>query len=137
MAKNIKKLEEKDADVLIVTAPIKIDDGKHTGEITNVIRKLPNITEGRNFDYMDFSIKVTDANKTPEIRTGFPTNLSELSSLGRFLIKSGMSFGEGDEITMDEIKTHLIGKEITFLCKNEKTEQGEFARILRDTIEFV
>lgn len=135
MAKQ-KEIKNIDADVIVVTEPIRIDDGKHTGTITNVVRNLPNISEGRNFDYLDLTIKVTDNPKEPEVRTGFPTNISELSSLGRLLKKAGMDFSEGEEITIADIKTILVNKNITFLSKNEKTEQGEFARILRDTIEF-
>lgn len=135
MAKQ-KEIKNIDADVIVVTEPIRIDDGKHTGTITSVVRNLPNISEGRNFDYLDLTIKVTDNPKEPEVRAGFPTNISELSSLGRLLKKAGMDFSEGEEITIADIKTILVNKNITFLSKNEKTEQGEFARILRDTIEF-
>jgi len=133
----IKEKENKnDADVIIVTEPIKIDDGKHSGTITNVVRNLPNPEEGRNFDYMDITIKVLDAKKEPEIKVGFPTNISEVSSLGRLLKKSGFNFADGDEIQIADIKEQLMNKDITFLTKNEKTDVGEFARILRDTIEF-
>ncbi|MFX0132528.1 MAG: hypothetical protein ACFFDN_02660 [Candidatus Hodarchaeota archaeon] len=131
-----KENERIDADVIIVTEPIQIESGKHTGTITNVVRNLPNPDEGRTFDYLDIFIKVSDHPKEPEIRAGFPTNISELSSLGRLLKKAGMDFSEGDEITISDIKSLLFNKNINFLTKTDKTEQGEFAKVLRDTIEF-
>lgn len=132
-----KEKENNDAgDIIIVTEPIKIDDGKHSGKIVNVIRNLPNEAENRRYDYLDISIKVNDVNKEPEIRIGFPTNISELSALGRLLKKAGMDFSEGQEVSTTDIKDLIMDRKITFLSKNEKTEHGEFARILRDTIEF-
>ncbi len=132
-----KNIKEYDADdVIIVTAPVKIDEGRHKGKISDLVRNLPNQKAGRMFDYVDILVQVTDHEKMPELSVGFPTNISELSSLGRLLIKSGLDFAENDQIKVSEIKDHLVGKTITFLSKNEKTEGGEFARILRDTIEF-
>jgi hypothetical protein len=123
-------------DKIVVKAPIKIEDGKHSGTIVNVARNLPNEKEGRIFDYIDLSIKLTDDEREPEIKVGFPTNISELSALGRTLKKAGMEFTEGDEITIKSIKEQLENRNITFLTKNEKTEYGEFANILKYTIEF-
>ena len=134
------KIEVKDEneadDVIVVTESIKIDDGKHSGQIVNIVRNLPNEAENRMYDYLDITIKVNDVKKEPEIKVGFPTNISELSSLGRLLKKAGMSFADGDEITIKDIKSILTNKKVTFLSTNEKTEYGEFAKILRDTIEF-
>ena len=128
--------ENNEEGVIVVTEPIKIDDGKHTGIITNIVRNLPNEKEGRNFDYLDLVIKIDDVKKDVELKVGFPTNISELSQLGRLLKKAGMDFTEGDQITVKDIKEQLIDRKVTFLSKNEKTDAGEFARILRDTVEF-
>lgn len=123
-------------DILTVGKAIKIEDGKHMGKITNIIRNLPNPDEGRNFDYLDIVIEITDTDDEIELKAGFPTNISELSTLGRVLLKSGMEFKEDDEIKVSDIKNNLIGKKVTFLTKNQKNEAGTFARILRNTIEF-
>lgn len=131
-----KEIEENEADVIIVTEPIKIDDGKHDGKITGVVRNLPNEAENRMYDYIDVRVELLDVKKEPTLRIGFPTNISELSVLGRLLKKAGLEFTEGQKITTNDIKDTLIDREITFLTKNEKTNAGEFARILRDTIEF-
>jgi len=132
-----KEIEENEAeDVIVVTEPIKIEDGKHEGKIVNVVRNLPNEAEGRIYDYIDIGVDVLDVKKEPTLRIGFPTNISELSVLGRLLKKAGLDFTEGQKITTSDIKDTLIDREISFLSKNEKTNSGEFARILRDTIEF-
>jgi hypothetical protein len=133
-----KEMEEEiDDDVIIVTESVKIDAGRHSGIITNVVRNMPNEKEGRSFDYLDLTVKITDVKKEPEIKVGFPTNISELSQLGRLLKKAKMDFSDGDKISISDIKSMLIDKKITFLCNNETTENGVFVRILRETIEFV
>jgi len=134
-----KDLEGKEADdpnTIIVTAPVTIEKGKHEGIITNLIRNLPNEDEGRPYDYLDIVIKITDHEKKPELRCGFPTNISELSALGRLLIKSGMDFVEDDKIKISDIKEQLVDKKINFLTTHDTTDAGEFAKILRETIEF-
>ncbi len=133
-----KKINEKEAeDIITVTAPVKIDKGAHEGIITNVIRNLPNEDEGRLYDYLDIVIKITDHEKEPELKCGFPTNISELSTLGRLLKKSGFEFKEDDQIKIADIKNHLIKKQVTILTSNEKSKDGaEFARIIRDSIDF-
>ena len=135
----IKEEKEKkaDEDTIVVGEVITIENGKHEGVITNLIRKLPNKDENRPYDYLDISITLKDTPKEIELKAGFPTNISELSTLGRFLKKSGFDFEENDEIKISNIKEHLIDQKVTLLTKNEKTEAGEFARILRDTIKFV
>jgi len=125
-------------DVIVVTKPIKIEEGKHEGIITNVLHNLPNEAEGRTYDYLDVVIKITDSDNV-EVKTGFPANISELSTLGRLLKKAGMDIEkleEGEKVSVTDIKEKLVDREITFLSKNEKTSNGEFARVLKDTIEF-
>jgi len=121
-------------DVLTVKTPITIEAGKHSGTITNMIRRPP--SDNNLYDYLDFTVKMLDIDDEPELKVGFPTNLSELSKLGRFLKKSGFDFNEGDEIKLSDIKEAIVDKKITFLTNNEKSDAGEFARVLRDTIEF-
>ena len=88
------------------------------------------------YDYIDVFFEVSDVDETPELRVGFPANISELSTLGKVLKKAGMDFIENEEIKVKDIKDLLMDREVTFLINNEKTDAGEFARILRDTIEF-
>jgi len=123
-------------EIIKVTEPVIIEDGKHKGKITKVVRSLPNAEEGRKYDYTELYVEVTDHDKKPEIRVGFPTSISELSSLGKLLKKAGLDFSGKDGVPMKDIKDHLIDKKITFLCKTESTDAGDFARILRDTIDF-
>lgn len=126
--------EADDEELIIVTAPIIIEDGKHSGIISNVISNIK--SEERQYDYLDVEVEFVEHDKKPKVKVGFPANISELSSLGRLLIKSGMQFIEGDNITIKSIKDQLVGKGITFLTKTDKTEKGNFARILAETIEF-
>lgn len=132
---NKEKNEEIEADVIIVTETIKIDDGKHTGIISNVTRDPP--SDIRRYDYTDIEITVTDHKKKPQLKAGFPSTISDTSSLGRLLINAGMDFSVDEHIKINDVKELLVDKEVTFLSKNEKTDKGEFSKIIRDTIEFV
>lgn len=128
-----KKLVEE--DVLVVKTPVIIEAGKHKGKIVNVVRNLP--SNENKYDYIDLYVEILEPKKyETELRVGYPANLSELSALGRLIKKAGMDFSDGEEIKILDIKDLLTDRDITFLTNNEKTEFGEFARVLRETIEF-
>ena len=129
MSKN--KEEE---DVLLVKKQVIIEAGIHEGKITNVVRNPP--TDENKYDYIDIYIELSDMDDSPELRAGYPANISELSALGRLIKRAGMDFSEGEEIKVSDIKDLITDREITFLSNNEKTEYGEFARVIRETIEF-
>jgi len=126
---------EIDKTEIEVKTYVEIEDGKHKGIITDFKRPI----NESGFDYVDIYIRLTDikADSEIEIKAGFPLNISDISALGRFLKSSGLNFKQGDKLKLVDIKEHLIDKKITFMTKNEKTEAGKFARVLRDTIEFI
>lgn len=118
--------------VIVVKEIVKIADGVHDGKITNIV-----YTNRESYDYLDIYVETTDINgNAVEIKTGVPLNISELSMLGKLLKESGFKFNSGQEIKLSQIAKQFHGRKISFQTTTEKTEKGEFARIINDTIRF-
>lgn len=133
MEKKNKKSEqeaiaEQDEDVLIVQEATHLIDGVHSGTIKNVVRE-----NRQGFDYVDIYIDVEDEKGNPmTIKTGFPAYISVNSGFGRFLDEAGMMYKAGDKLSLSEIKTEIIGKEISFQTHTE----DNFAKVINKTIRF-
>jgi len=112
---------------------IEIPEGKHNGVIDDVVRREVESDKGI-FDYTDIHIDLVDLKDTPTIKMGFPTTISELSTLGQFLKSSGMDFKTNDEFTIIDILSHLKGKKLSFQTYNDS---NHFAVIVKDTVKFV
>lgn len=124
----------KDEMIFTVKETIDIPDGKHTGYIKDFkIRK-------GDYIYSDIEVKLTDVDKEPVIKFGFPANISEVSKLGQFLKKSGIEIEGGEEITLGAIRKHLKDKELTFKTvkvPDKENNEIEYARVIDSTIEFL
>jgi len=127
-------MSKNEEDVIIVQDTISIEEGKHTGTITDVIVRT---SEAEGYEYVDIHVDTDDdKGETVNIKFGFPKYISVNSSFGKFLTETGFSFERGDTITMEDIKNHLVSKVITFQSMNEEvTGKGTFARILRETVK--
>ena len=136
--KEVEKMKEKeqenldaDDDIIEVHEGMKLDDGKHTGTIDNVVHEKRG--DNQQYDYLDIYINVIDSNNNEvTIKTGFPCYISDNSQLGKFLISAGMTFEPKDKIGISKIKEHVVGKEINFQTFTE----DQFARVMNKTISF-
>jgi hypothetical protein len=52
--------------------------------------------------------------------------------LGKLLVRFGADVTAGKEV---DVESTLKNKEVEFQTKNEETESGTFARVLRDTLK--
>ena len=103
---------------------IKIPDGQHKGKITKIeYRDTP-------YQYTDCFIKESETEL--EIKTGFPSVVSEKSKLGK-LLQVFQEIKVGDK-NLDPEKI-LVGKEVTFMTILEKTDTGEFVKVVPDSIK--
>jgi len=103
---------------------IEIEDGKHNGTITKVIRDLRG---EQKFDYTDVYIKLDDADV--ELKYGCPSNLSEASKLGKLFVAVGEKPEPGKKVNPEKV---LKGKKIQFMTVTNK--EG-YARIVPDSIK--
>lgn len=117
--------------------PKILKDGVHTGVIGNCELRTAE-KNGETFEYFDILIDVEyqKDDSLITLKTGFPLTLSEVSSLGQFLKKSGFELETGKEYSLEKIKQHLLNKEVTFQTTQTETKKGTFARVLRETLKF-
>jgi len=116
-----------DDDILVYKKVVHIEDGKHTGHITNMIREVR-----KDFDYIDIYVALDDIEGDISIKTGFPAGLSDVSTFGKLLQSAGCGYKEGDNVSLKDIKTRLIGRTITFQTYTE----NNFSKIMNNTIKF-
>ena len=127
-------MAKEEEDIIIVQDTISIEEGKHTGIITDVIVRT---SEAEGYEYIDIHVDTDDdKGETVNIKFGFPKYISVNSSFGKFLTETGYSFEAGDTVTIPDIKEYLKGKTITFQSMNEEVKgKGTFARIIRETVK--
>lgn len=108
-----------------VEKTIKIDDGKHEGEITAINYK------DEPYNYVDVVIK--ESKQEIDLKCGVPFSVTENTALGKMLIAFGAKLEVDKEI---EIEDYLkVGTKVEFLTMTEKTSKGTFARILADSLK--
>lgn len=125
--KNIEAEADEDKDILIVKDVVNIEDCKHRGHITNLIREVR-----ADFDYIDIYIELDDIEGEISLKTGFPAGISKKSTFGKFLISAGIRHKAGDEISLKAVKEQLLGRTVTFQTYTE----GDFSNIMNKTIKF-
>lgn len=114
---------------------IEIEDGKHEGKITRVdFRETEKGTQ--TFQYLDIGIDLIVDGEVITLHHGVPFNLSEISRLGKLLKQAKFDFVEGEEYSIEQIEMHLDGRKVTFQTTTDETEQGNFARIIPETLKF-
>ncbi len=104
---------------------IKIDDGKHEGEITNIVYK------DKPFEYVDVVIK--EKEQGIEMKLGLPFKVTENTALGRVLEVFGAKLEVGKDIEIEDFLKK--GTAVEFETKTETTKKGTFARILTETLK--
>ena len=113
---------------LEVKESIKLEEGKREGLIENITYRDIEI-KGKKVTYADIEIKDKESGIT--LRYGASAYISEKSKLGKVLanfieIKTGL------KIDPEKI---LVGKEVTYMTMNEKTDNGEFVKIVDNSIK--
>jgi len=114
--------------ILEVKETKTIEEGKHKGVIANMVYETR-----KDFAYIDIYIDLQDGNDIT-IKTGFPANISEKSTFGRFLMEAGLDVIPGQKIELKAVKKRLVGKTIEFTTYND---DNDFARVVNKTIKFV
>ena len=110
----------------LIKTPNVLEDGMHVGTITRVVPR----TTPQNYKYIDIFVKPD--NTESEIPYSTPDNVSVNSKLGK-VFEQVQKLIPGEEF--DDIL--LIGKKVSFMTIQEKTDKGIFSRILDNTLKIV
>lgn len=108
-----------------VEKTIKIDDGKHTGEIKELIYK------DTPYNYVDVVIK--EDKLDIDLKCGVPFSITENTALGQMLKRFGADLEEGQEIEVDDFLK--VGSKVEFMTLTEKTKKGTFVRVLSESVK--
>ena len=124
--------DEKNMTELICKESISIPEGVHTG----VIQVVEDRTTPQGFLYTDIYVSVDnlkDSNDKPfTIKYGCPTNLSEVSKLGKLL----SNFVEVKPKEKYDPKTILEDKKVTYMTMEEKgTDGNTYAKIVEGSLK--
>lgn len=104
---------------------IKLEDGKHTGVVKELIEKK------EPYHYLD--IVITEKETDFDLKCGVPLYISENSALGKILINFGATLEVDSDLEVDDfIKS---GQKVEFTTVTEETKKGNFARIQPQTIK--
>ena len=112
---------------IIVTEPARLEDGKHTGTITNLVyRDTP-------FKYADLHIKPDG--KDFELKVGYPQKISPGSALGDLLSRFGIQLVKGQNINLYK---EVVGKKTEFVTISETVRKNgserEYSRIVKESV---
>jgi len=108
---------------LEVKEPVKLDDGKHSGRIIRV--------EYRDDPYNYTDVFIKEKKTDFELKYGAPTSLSKNTKLGKLLMQF-TTLDVGSKIDPEKV---LLSKDVTFMTIMEKTDKGEFVRIIDNSIK--
>ena len=110
-----------------VEKAFKIDDGKHTGKISDITYKT------EPYEYIDINIEETDSKAV--LKCGVPFHITENSSLGMILINFGCDLKKFIDKEI-EVEDYLKkGMEAEFLTQTEATDKGKFSRVIPSSLK--
>jgi hypothetical protein len=122
-----------------ITESKTIPEGRQDAEITASLRKVPGEKDDKGnpyqYDYTDYTIKLTGVEGEPEIKMGFPTDVkvdqngNPTTKHAKFLKSLGLDL-QG-EIDTDSV----VGKKVSVLIQNHETERGVFARVAEGSVK--
>ena len=120
----VKKLNEVVEMEIKAEKAIKLEDGKYSGEITDVeFREEP-------FAYTDILIKENKSKLV--LKCGVPTKITEDTQLGMLLENFGVKIEVGKKYDVQDL---LTGKKVEFMVINKKTEKGSFCNIIPTSLK--
>ncbi len=117
-----------------VSKAVEIPEIRHDGEIVQLHKRETQ----QGYLYLDIFIMPDDVEMKTGIRHSVPlTNeegkflFSKNSKLGRLLLVLGVELVEEQSVKLKEI---LLGKRLSFLSRNRKTDRGTFAEIDEESL---
>lgn len=130
MAKQEKIKTDSFEDIAFETIET-LEDGLHTGVISEIHRNKG------EFDYTQYKIAVDGSNV--KINLSFPTRITfstkgePSSEHAKFL--SAFGFGMDSDKPYADIRDELIGKKVSFMTIQKKTDKGTFAEIVKESVK--
>ena len=107
---------------ILITEKQTIPEGAHEGAITRIeYRDTP-------YNYTDVVIALIINEKSIDLKAGYPTAISEESSLGKLLARFGATLMPDTEIDPADF---LVGK----LCKFITTADGQFSKVMPESVK--
>lgn len=108
-----------------VTVPVRLEDGKHEGVILSVQER--SFKKGNeDITYVDIAIN----SEEKEVKASYSSNISEVSMLGKLLMRFGVELTEGKGIDPEK---ELVGKDCVFQTTTNET--SGFSDVLRETVK--
>jgi hypothetical protein len=110
---------------------VSIEDGVHEGTVTRVEQRT------EPYEYTDVYVEESDSGV--ELKAGAPTAISvdaegkPKSKLAKILVQLGVEIKDGEEIDTDVV----LGKKVKFQTITESTANGDFARIVPESLKLV
>lgn len=113
-----------------------IPDGVHIGHIVDEEVRSQQ-WNGKEISYQDLVVSVEDTlsqdGKPIQIKVSYPASLTENSALNKLLERLGIRLKIGERF---DSKT-LVGRKVAYQTMTKKTDRGEFAEILKETLKAV
>lgn len=116
-----------------------IPEGRHDGTITATIDKVAGEKDDKGniikFNYTDYVIKLDSVEGTPEIKTGFPTDIkidqsgNPTTAHAKFLKALGVDLKSAVDTEA------VVGKKISLMTQNNESERGTFARVIENSVK--
>lgn len=103
-----KQIDEAINMKIKVEESIKLDDGKHDGEIEDVEYKEP-----KGYKYTDIVLLTKHKGKDIKVKASYPSNITENSALGQLLERFGAKLVIDEELEPEEFMTK--GKKVEFM----------------------
>lgn len=108
-----------------VEESIRLEDGKHDGEIEDIKYK----TTPEGYEYTDVVLKTKHKDKDISVKAGYPSNITENSALGELLERFGAKLEIGKELEPEEFLTK--GKKVVFLT----TTKGKYYNVVLESLK--
>jgi len=117
--------EVKNMTKRIVEKTIKLEEGKHYGEVENIEYKT------EPFKYVDIHVKEKETGFV--LKCGVPDVVTENSALGHVLVNFGAKLKEGEGVEIEDFIKE--GLKVSFITINEQTKKGVFVKIQPMTLK--
>lgn len=116
-----------------------IPEGRHDGTITATIDKIAGEKDEKGnvikFNYTDYVIRLDSVEGTPEIKTGFPTDIkvdqssNPTTAHAKFLKSLGIDLKGAVDTEV------VVNKQISLMTQNHESERGTFARVVENSVK--
>lgn len=123
-----------DDEPIKVEEPLKVADGEYAFTIVDVRRRK------EPYDYTDYVVRLDKYPNMPELKFGYPTNLSQGGAHFQFLSQFKTDMKLNEEYSINKIKEFMIGKKLKGYIKNtagKKDPKRKFANIVSETVSAV